>query len=101
MQLAIAVEDVINKSSETLKYDIQHAKNLAMDNERRTLRGREVVWMVFDYFKTHKSLQTYYSYQDLIALKWKGDEKLEEFYREWLHLVANIREKMDPRMLME
>eukprot|EP00969_Alexandrium_andersonii_P353029 15438957-Alexandrium_andersonii.AAC.1 len=41
MQLATAVEDVINKSSETLKYDVQMAKNLAMDNEHRTLRGRE------------------------------------------------------------
>eukprot|EP00969_Alexandrium_andersonii_P029399 1283943-Alexandrium_andersonii.AAC.1 len=66
VQLAMAVEDVINKSSETLKYDVQMAKNMAMDNEHRTLRGREVVWMVIDYFKTHKSLQTFYSYQDLI-----------------------------------
>eukprot|EP00969_Alexandrium_andersonii_P182236 8052976-Alexandrium_andersonii.AAC.1 len=41
MQLAMAVEDVINKSSETLKYDVQMAKNMAMDNEQRTLRGRE------------------------------------------------------------
>eukprot|EP00969_Alexandrium_andersonii_P080791 3561761-Alexandrium_andersonii.AAC.1 len=72
-----------------------------MDNEHRTLRGREVVRMVIDYFKTHKSLQTYYSYQDLINFKWKGDDKLERFYREWMHLVANIREEMDPHMLME
>eukprot|EP00969_Alexandrium_andersonii_P112115 4951506-Alexandrium_andersonii.AAC.1 len=45
---------------------------MAMGNEHRTLRGREVVWMVIDYFKTHKSLQTYYSDQDLINFKWKG-----------------------------
>eukprot|EP00969_Alexandrium_andersonii_P355473 15444476-Alexandrium_andersonii.AAC.1 len=45
VQLAMAVEDVINKSSETLKSDVQMAKNLPMDNEHRTLRGREVVWM--------------------------------------------------------
>eukprot|EP00969_Alexandrium_andersonii_P166799 7370592-Alexandrium_andersonii.AAC.1 len=67
----MAVEDVINKSSETLKYDVQMAKNLAVGNEHRTLRGREVVWMVIDYFETHKSLQTYYSDQDLINFKWK------------------------------
>eukprot|EP00969_Alexandrium_andersonii_P137525 6082509-Alexandrium_andersonii.AAC.1 len=62
------------------------AKNLAMGNEDRTLRGREVVWMVIDFFRTHKSLQTFYSYQDLMNVKWKSDDKLEEFYREWLHL---------------
>eukprot|EP00969_Alexandrium_andersonii_P008259 359461-Alexandrium_andersonii.AAC.1 len=52
MRLAMAVEDVANKSPDTLKYDAQIAKIMATGNEHRTLRGRGVVWTVIGCFKT-------------------------------------------------
>eukprot|EP00969_Alexandrium_andersonii_P139333 6162908-Alexandrium_andersonii.AAC.1 len=63
------------------------------------MKGREVVWLILDFFKTHKSMGTYFTYETLLAFKWKGDKKLEEFYNEWLRMVANLQEVVDVAML--
>eukprot|EP00969_Alexandrium_andersonii_P194643 8596477-Alexandrium_andersonii.AAC.1 len=46
-------------------------------------------------------MNTYFTYEKLLAFKWKGDEKLEEFYHDWLHMVANLQETVDIAMLKQ
>eukprot|EP00969_Alexandrium_andersonii_P244862 10819535-Alexandrium_andersonii.AAC.1 len=46
-------------------------------------------------------MNTYFTYEKLLAFRWKGDEKLEEFYNDWLHMVANLQEKVDIAMLKQ
>ncbi|MFM7989419.1 MAG: hypothetical protein ACKPKO_59905, partial [Candidatus Fonsibacter sp.] len=43
------------------------------------LQGRQIVWMVLDYFKFNRTLQEQYKYQDIESLKWRGDEKFGTF----------------------
>ena len=40
-------------------------------------RGRQIVWMMIDYFKTNRSLQDQYTWQDIETLQWQGDDKLQ------------------------
>ena len=39
------------------------------------------MWMMLDYFKTNRTLQEQYTYQDTESLKWMGDETLPQFYK--------------------
>eukprot|EP00969_Alexandrium_andersonii_P345662 15278427-Alexandrium_andersonii.AAC.1 len=41
----------------------------------------------------------YHTYETLMAFEWKGDKKPEQFYNEWLHMVANLQEKVGIAML--
>jgi hypothetical protein len=34
-------------------------------------------WMMIGYFKPNRSLQKQYTWQDIEALQWQGDEKLQ------------------------
>ena len=43
------------------------------------LRGRQIVWMMIDYFKTNRSLQEQYTWQDIETLQWPGDDRLQWF----------------------
>eukprot|EP00969_Alexandrium_andersonii_P256652 11346389-Alexandrium_andersonii.AAC.1 len=46
-------------------------------------------------------MNTYFTYERLLAFQWKGGKKLEEFNNEWLHMVANLQEKVDIAMLKQ
>eukprot|EP00969_Alexandrium_andersonii_P349711 15431670-Alexandrium_andersonii.AAC.1 len=46
-------------------------------------------------------MNAYFTYERLLAFQWKGDTMLEEFYNEWLHMVANLQEKVDIAMLKQ
>eukprot|EP00969_Alexandrium_andersonii_P368415 15472839-Alexandrium_andersonii.AAC.1 len=50
---------------------------------------------------THKPMSTYLTYETLMAFERKGDKKLEQFYNEWLQMVAHLREKVDIAMLKQ
>ena len=80
LQLAIQAEKVINKSSETVKYQLELKKTAIRQKENRILKGREMIWLVVDHFKMNASLKVLYTFQDLLEHRWLGDDKLEEYY---------------------
>ena len=41
-------------------------------------------------FKPNRSLQDQYTWQDIEALQWQGDDKLVWFYNRWKHLTTSL-----------
>ncbi|MFM7978817.1 MAG: hypothetical protein ACKPKO_05830, partial [Candidatus Fonsibacter sp.] len=58
------------------------------------LRGRQIIWMMIDYFKTNRSLQEQYTWQDIELIQWPGDEKLQWFYSRWKLITTSLSVKI-------
>ena len=58
----------------------------------KVIKGRQVVWMVYDWFRTKPHMQSHHGYQDLNALTWKGDApaEMEYFLQQWDYYVSKI-----------
>ena len=58
------------------------------------------MWMMLDYFNTNRTLQEQYKYQDIESLKWMGDEKLPQFYKQrWKFITTGMVVPLDDRIL--
>ena len=69
-----ALQGMVKSSGESLSEDVTlKAREYAHKN--KILRGRQIIWMMIDYFKTNRSLQEQYTWQDIDSLHWQGDEK--------------------------
>ena len=56
-----------------------------------TLRGQQYLFLFIRHFKTSSKLGHYYSIIDLQAVKWMGDERMEEFRSLWDHYVDHLQ----------
>ena len=57
--------------------------------------------MMVDYFKTNRTLQEQYKYQDIEPLKWMGDEKLPQFFTKWTVITTGMVVPLDNRILCD
>ena len=92
--LAAKVEAMIVKSEMALRQQMGLRKVALQRSEFRILKGRELVWMVIDFFKMNKDMAPYYDYQDLTNHKWRGDENIDQFYREHLEILQGMRHEL-------
>ena len=46
--------------------------------------------MMIDYFKTNRSIQEQYTWQDIEALQWQGDETLQCVYTRWKLITTSL-----------
>eukprot|EP00969_Alexandrium_andersonii_P081128 3577287-Alexandrium_andersonii.AAC.1 len=67
MQLAMVLDGVIAKNHARLKHHLDLKKEKLLIDHGRTMKGREIVWIILDFFKTHKSMNTYFTYEKLLA----------------------------------
>ncbi|MFM7980249.1 MAG: hypothetical protein ACKPKO_13120, partial [Candidatus Fonsibacter sp.] len=76
--LSRALQGMIKSSGESLSEDVTLR---AREYQQRSmiLRGRQIIWMMIDYFKTNRSLQEQYTWQDIERLQWQVDDKLQWF----------------------
>ena len=58
---------------------------------RRTLRGRQLYWMIIQYKKTCERMGSIYNIQDLTKLQWKGDKNIAEFNYHWHTYSASVK----------
>ena len=88
LSLSRALQGMVKSSGESLSEDVAlKAREYAHKNE--ILRGRQIIWMIIDYFNTNRSLQEQYTSQDIDSLHWQDDEKaavvlhpLEAYYHQ-------------------
>ena len=53
------------------------------------LRGRQLGWLVHNWFRLNPDMKQLYSIQDISDIKWMGDDKIFEFLELWKQIVAN------------
>ena len=75
-------------SGEQLSEDVFLVDRDAADKDQ-ILGGRQMVWMILDFFKTHRSMIEQYSFEDLKSVPWLGDGRIKEFYDHY-RLVKNV-----------
>ncbi|MFM7989752.1 MAG: hypothetical protein ACKPKO_61610, partial [Candidatus Fonsibacter sp.] len=67
--LSRALQGMIKSSGEPLSEDVA-LKAREYQQRSMILRGRQIIWMMIDYFKTNRSLQEQYTWQDIELLQW-------------------------------
>ena len=85
--MSTSLAPVIHKSGESLSEDLFLADREA-DDRGEILLGRQMIWMMLDFFKTHRSMAVQYSYEDLKKVVWLGDARIKEFYDKY-RLIKN------------
>ena len=91
---------LINSTQEPLKNDLTQKEREAYRTDS-TLGGRQVVWMLLNYFKTNRSLVQQYNWQDIQEIKWKGDDHLFETYSRYNLIMGDIGEGMNEDQQIE
>ncbi|MFM7980579.1 MAG: hypothetical protein ACKPKO_14800, partial [Candidatus Fonsibacter sp.] len=87
--LSRALQGMIRSSGEPLSEDVTlNAREF--QPRHMLLRGRHIIWMMIDYFKTNRSLQEHVTWQDIGTLQWQGDEKLQWFYNRWKLITTSL-----------
>ncbi|MFM7983507.1 MAG: hypothetical protein ACKPKO_29695, partial [Candidatus Fonsibacter sp.] len=76
--LSRALQGMIRSSGEPLSEDVT-LKAREFQQHHMLLRGRQIIWMMIDYFKTNRSLQEQFTWQDIETLQWQGDESYNGF----------------------
>ena len=56
------------------------------------ITGRQVAWMILDWFKTDIHKSTFSCFEDVNNLGWKGDtpSQMEGFLNDWDYLIDNL-----------
>ena len=58
---------------------ITNAKRKALQTSTKLFSGRQVLYMIYEHFRTIKNLGLVYTICDLAYVKWLGDERMESF----------------------
>ncbi len=76
----------------------QVMKNRAM-NEGRCLKGRQIVFLMEQFFRTHAHLGCMYSIMDLTELPFRGDADLPNFRYLWDTIMDRMRDRLEDKTL--
>ena len=87
--LSRALQGMIKSSGEALSEDVT-LKAREYTQRSNILRGRQIIWMMIDCFKTSRSLQEQRTWQDIEALQWQGDDRLQWFYTRWKLITTSL-----------
>ena len=80
------------------KYDDENIKAL---NNGSVVTGRQIVWLILQWFKTNDHMSVVYSYECLQELEWLGDKYVDEFLHVWNNIVDNLSEPLTPGALRD
>ena len=58
------------------------------------IKGRQILWMIHEYHKMDAELGALYDIQDLLSVKFRGDDQLEWFYTTWKSVIQNLNEPL-------
>ena len=60
----------------------------ALREKKTLLTGRQKLWLMYEHFRTDESMARAYTIQDLLTVKWRGDDHLEALRNDWEDKVA-------------
>ena len=101
LKLAAALSAVVRDGGpENLIDDLAEMNREAM-SKGSMMKGRQIVWMIYNHFKTNPNLAPVYSIVDLTALKWMGDNNIHTFRHMWNFITRNMVEKLRDNSLAD
>ena len=61
------------------------------------MTGRQILYMVRESFRTEAHMDVFYNMQDLMAVRWAGDDHMQKFLEKW----DTVTEGMGPETIHE
>ena len=58
----------------------------------KVLMGRQMAWIIHDWYRTEEHMGAAYGYRDLMSFHWMGDDKIESYLAQWRHLTGNLED---------
>ncbi len=74
-------------------------RELQLYHAGKTITGRQVAWLIYDWLKTEAHMSLVFGFADLVALTWWGDGFMEDWLRQWDHIVENREEPLSDKTL--
>jgi hypothetical protein len=86
-------------AQEELGREIVQQQEIAAKSQKR-LKGRQILWMVYQYYATSQDAGEMYSIVELMAVR-LVDDKLETFMNNWSHVLAGMDEMPQAAVIEE
>ena len=101
MKLAVSLSACIKDGNSELNRELQRLEQDCMSNKKECLRGRQILWMILDYFKTNRDMSVVYTVQDLTNLEYPGDKGMHNFRHYWEEMTSKLRNELTEKCLAE
>ena len=76
-------------------------KRVMRKDKGKLLCGRQILWMLYNHFRTNKNLGQIHSIVDLARIQWRGDGQIEAFRNDWESLVEGLPYKTSRTYMAE
>ena len=97
-KLSVALSTMIDNAGEAAN-DVKQRLHLRLLERGKSLeyvKGREVLAMIIQSFKTTSHTEVMYNSQHLHEMSYPGDAKLSMFYHRWIEMLANMKPEDRP-----
>ncbi len=76
-------------------------KIMSKKGKHNLLAGRQILHMLYQFFRTSRNMGVIYSIVDLTKLEWLGDDKIEVFRNNWDNRVAGLPHRTSRNTMSE
>ena len=72
-------------------------KERALVKKGKLLKGRQIMWLIRNFYKVNPSMAQANTIIDLVNLQWKGDNNMDEFLNKWDKILGSMNMVFDVR----
>ena len=76
-------------------------KEQAAAQQDKMLKGRQIAWLLFTFFKRNPKIGVFYSVTDLAKLDWLGDKNIHRFLMTWRMMTSQMQTTLPADELTE
>ena len=91
---------VLNKSGPLDRY-LTRAENEYQSQYTTPLKGRQLLWLIYQYYSVGEATDKIHKFNDLLAVQWKGDDNIVGFLDKWFEVFTQLDPVPDAAILRE
>jgi hypothetical protein len=76
-------------------------KEQAAAQQNKMLKGRQIAWLLFTFFRRNPKMGVFYSVTDLAKLDWMGDKNIHRFLMTWRLMTSQMQTTLPADELTE
>ena len=96
ISLGIMLKEVNNEVTSSTAQKAQAAAQ-----QGKMLKGRQIAWLIFTFFKRNRKMGVFYSVTDPAKLGWLGDKNIHRFLMTWRLMTSQMQTTLPPDELTE
>ena len=101
IRFAVSLASCIKEGCPELDRVFQRKEAECMREKGRCLKGRQIYFMILDYFRTNSDMSVVYTVQDLTGLEWLGDKNMHSFRHYWDAMTQKVRNELNESTLAD